>query len=60
MAEVHCRDESRSPVDEVALGAWAYSLFPSVRLPDNLRIAQEMGLGTIDLRLLAPVDVQST
>jgi len=47
-------------LDEVALDAWAYSLFPSAPLPGNLRIAQEMGLGTIDFRSLDPVDVQST
>jgi uncharacterized protein (DUF362 family) len=45
--------------DPVALDAWAYSLFPSAALPANLRIAQQMGLGTIDFRSLNPVDVQS-
>jgi uncharacterized protein (DUF362 family) len=45
--------------DPVALDAWAYSLFPSVPLPDNLNIAQQMGLGTVDFRSLNPVEVQN-
>ena len=45
--------------DPVALDAWAYSLFPSVALPGNLQIAQQMGLGTTDFRSLNPVEVQS-
>jgi uncharacterized protein (DUF362 family) len=44
--------------DPVALDAWAYSLFPSLALPGNLRLAQQMGLGTIDFRSLDPVEVQ--
>ena len=44
--------------DPVALDAWAYSLFPSVALPHNLHLAQQMGLGTTDFRSLDPVDVQ--
>lgn len=46
--------------DPVALDAWAYSLFPSVALPGNLHLAQQMGLGTIDFRSLNPVDLRST
>lgn len=43
--------------DPVALDAWAFSLFPGVPLPGNLRIAQEMGLGTVDFKALDPVVV---
>ena len=45
--------------DPVALDAWAFSLFPSLPLPGNLRIAEQMGLGTTDFRSLDPIEVQS-
>ncbi|HEY3447151.1 MAG TPA: DUF362 domain-containing protein [Myxococcales bacterium] len=43
--------------DPVALDAWAFSLFPGVQLPQNLHLAQEMGLGRIDFAALSPVEV---
>jgi uncharacterized protein (DUF362 family) len=44
-------------VDPVALDAWACSLFGPASLPANLRLAAEMGLGSLDYAALAPVEV---
>ena len=43
--------------DPVALDAWAAGLFAGIELPDNLRIAEEMGLGRRDFASLSPVEV---
>ena len=44
-------------VDPVALDAWACSLFAGQSLPENLHIAEKMGLGRIDFSALSPVEV---
>jgi len=47
--------------DPVALDAWAGTIFGATadELPEFLRIAEEMGLGTADFRSLHPIDVNA-
>jgi uncharacterized protein (DUF362 family) len=45
-------------VDPVALDAWAFSLLGAT-LPDNVRIAAQMGLGRIDFAALAPIEIMA-
>ena len=44
-------------VDPVALDAWAFTLFPDKPIPQNLRIAEEMGLGHVNFDALKPEQI---
>ena len=44
-------------VDPVALDAWAFTLFPDKRVPENLRIAEGMGLGHVNFDALKPEQI---
>ncbi|MBI5548847.1 MAG: DUF362 domain-containing protein [Deltaproteobacteria bacterium] len=44
-------------VDPVALDAWAFNLFGVSELPENLRLAAQMGLGQLDFAGLSPVEL---
>ena len=43
--------------DPVALDAWAFSLFPNQRVPQNLALAAGRGLGQVDWTALAPPEL---
>jgi len=44
-------------VDPVALDAWAFTLFPNKAVPENLRIAEGMGLGQVNFAALSPEQI---
>jgi uncharacterized protein (DUF362 family) len=44
-------------VDPVALDAWAFTLFPNKPVPENLRIAEGMGLGHVNFAALSPEEI---
>jgi hypothetical protein len=41
----------------VALDAWAFTLFPNKPVPENLRIAEGMGLGQVNFAALSPEEI---
>ena len=47
-------------VDPIALDAWAFSLFGLGvgQVAESLRLGQEMGLGKVDFKALAPVEIE--